>query len=296
MDQEIIQAICMRHFSTPPTYIKRFSTGLGNYVFLVQVGPQRYVLRCNEDPYEQAIYLLGELQALGIPVPRLIAQGVYQKFHYMLLNYIPGTELGEIYPCLTDADKKQIAQEVVQFQRQVAALKPDVDYDWPQWVADMLQRARTRIQANGYFSVEQVDRVTGAAETLWDYFETLQPRAYLDDITTKNLLIQNGHVSGIIDVDWLEYGDWLTFVAMTYVSLLNMDCDTVYVHYLLEEMHITPEQRLAFQFYALLFCVDFMGERGNIFMGRRVPVDEDIIARLNSIYETLWQQFYAVAP
>ena len=296
MDYEFVQAICRQHFPKAPTHIKRFSTGLGNYVFLVKVDTQRYVLRCNEQPYAQTVHWLKILRTLDIPVPHIIAQGVYQQFHYLLLTYIPGTELGEIYPHLTDVDKKHIATEVIQIQKQVANLKPDVNNNWSQWVEDMLQRARIRIIANGYFDVEKVDRVAAAALNLHDYLSSICPTAYLDDITTKNLLIQDGHVSGIIDVDWIEYGDPLTFVALTHVSLLNMNCDTDYVDYLLHGLHITPTQYRAFLFYSLLYCVDFMGERGMTFVGRTVEVDDKIIARLNGIYKSLWQQFYAVTP
>ena len=44
------------------------------------------------------------------------------------------------------------------------------------------------------------------------------------------------NVSGIIDIDWIGFGDMLTFVALTRVSLLNMDLDTKYIDYLLDEI------------------------------------------------------------
>lgn len=58
----------------------------------------------------------------------------------------------------------------------------------------------------------------------------------MDDISTKNLLIYEGKVSGIIDIDWMGLGDMLTFVALTKVALLNMDSDTKYIDYLLDEV------------------------------------------------------------
>lgn len=153
--------------------------------------------------------------------------------------------------------------------------------DWGQWVRSMLKRAKERILANGYFDPQLVDQLLPLVSELDGYFKSLCPLPYLDDITTKNLLIQNGHVSGIIDVDWLECGDCLTFAALTYTSLLNLEYDTDYVQYLLEELHVSSIQRHAFQFYALMYCVDFMGERGSTFVGRTVPVSDEIITRLN---------------
>lgn len=117
------------------------------------------------------------------------------------------------------------------------------------------------------------------------------PIAYLDDISTKNLLIHNGHISGIIDIDWMGIGDKLTFVALTNTALLNMECDTDYVDFILEEMQVNETEKQAFLFYSLMYCVDFMGERGMQFMDKKIEVNDAVISRLNDIYERLWSEF-----
>lgn len=68
---------------------------------------------------------------------------------------------------------------------------------------------------------------------------------------------------------------------------MNMDCDTDYVDYLLNEIKATEQQRKVFVFYSLMFCVDFMGERGTKFLDKIVPVNQEIIDRLNNIFEVL---------
>lgn len=123
------------------------------------------------------------------------------------------------------------------------------------------------------------------------YIFSIRPITYLDDISTKNLLIQNGHVSGVIDIDWIGIGDILTFVALTKVALLNMDFDTKYVDYLIDELNPSAEQYQALIFYCLLFCVDFMGERGNQFLDKIVPVNQQIIDRLNRLYDEFMVQW-----
>lgn len=42
-----------------------------------------------------------------------------------------------------------------------------------------------------------------------------------DDISSKNLLMNNGKISGIIDIDWMGIGDKLTYVALTNMALLT---------------------------------------------------------------------------
>ena len=137
-------------------------------------------------------------------------------------------------------------------------------------------------------SKEERDRYSRLIE---DYFAAVRPVPYLDDISTKNLLIRSGRVSGVIDVDWMGIGDKLTYVAMTNMALLNMECDTMYVQYILEEMQVTAVQRRAFLFYTLMFCVDFMGERGMQFMDKKVEVNQQIIDRMNGIYDKLWKEW-----
>ena len=152
-------------------------------------------------------------------------------------------------------------------------------------------RAQELISKNGFFDISKVEEVRNIQKELQPYISSINPIPYLDDISTKNLLIENGHVSGVIDIDWMGLGDNITFVAMTKVALLNMNLDTKYIDYLLEEMHLNNEQSRAFIFYCLLFCVDFMGERGTQYLDKVVPVNQEIIDRLNSIYDCFMRQY-----
>lgn len=47
----------------------------------------------------------------------------------------------------------------------------------------------------------------------------------------------------------------------------------------------------AFAFYTLLFCADFMGERGMQFMDKQVPVSAEIVEQMNGVYEKLWREY-----
>jgi hypothetical protein len=86
-------------------------------------------------------------------------------------------------------------------------------------------------------------------------------------------------------------GDVLTFAALTYVALLNMGYDTDYVSFILDEMDADDIQRKAFLFYSLMYCVDFMGERGTNYKDIVVEVNSQIIDRLNDIYDRLWNEW-----
>lgn len=298
MNEEIIIKLCIDSFAERPKTLSRCAVGTGNYVYIAELSDRKVVVRCSEetDAYRDTIYWLERLETLDIPVPRVLGKGTFEGYDYVILTYFEGQDIGIVYTELTAEEKCEIAKTVVDIQNKVALLPlEDIPTDWA-WKAvfvdDMLTRAKERIIANGYFDPEKVDRLMTVAEELGAYFTGIQPVAYLDDISTKNLLIHEGRVSGVIDIDEMGMGDKLTYVAMTNMALLNMGCDTDYVTYLLDAMQLTEEEKKAFAFYTLLYCVEFMGERGMWFMDKQVPVSEEIVEKMNGIYDRLWEEYH----
>ena len=296
MNNQEITNVFLTNLKQNPQSIKRCAVGIGNEVYIVQCKSEKYIFRCSEEEnaYAETIHWLTKLSELDIPIPQILSHGIYEKYQYLILNYTPGKDIGLVYTTLTTSEKKQIAKEVMKIQSKVAGLKSDISEDnwsWQDFVNEMLDRAEERMAVNGYFDTGKVTRIREEMPLLDEYFTRVKPVAYLDDISTKNLLIHNGKLSGVIDIDWMGVGDNLTFIAMTYVALRNMDCETDYVEYLLEERGCTEEERKAFLFYCLMFCVDFMGERGMQFGDKKIEVNEAVIERLNRIYEELWKEY-----
>ncbi len=294
MNIEIIKKICRLHLGSCPQNIERCSVGHGNYVCIAEYPCEKYVVRCSEErnAYDFARTWLPKLSEAGVPVPHVIADG-FAECEYIVLSYIEGKDVGEVYHLLSTEQKRRIAARVAEIQRCAAQINAEVNdvWRWNSFVEDMLDRAEQRISANGYFDSRKVDILRSEMQVLSAYFDSVRPVTYLDDISTKNLLVHNGDVSGVIDVDWIEAGDRLTFVAMTYVALLNMELDTDYVDYLLTELDTDRSGMLAFRFYALMYCVDFMGERGMQFGDKMIAVDEEVIGRLNEIFDRLWTEW-----
>ncbi len=295
MDEKIISRLCLECFSKFPMSIERCGVGQGNFVFIVEYPHTQYIVRCSLEcnAYENTVYWLKKLSSIEIPVPKIIEKGKFEKYEYLILSYIDGKDIGLVYAQLKEEDKKAIAKEIVNIQNKVAALELEniaPDWSWRAFINYMLERAGKRIAQNGYFEVEKVERLWKQAEQFEEYFAGVKPVAYLDDISSKNLLIHNGRISGIIDIDWMGIGDRLTYVALTNMALLNMGYDIDYVIYILEEMQVNAIEKKAFWFYTLMYCVDFMGERGVQFMDKTVEVNEQIIRKLNGIYDRLWDE------
>jgi aminoglycoside phosphotransferase len=295
MNIQAIKVIFNTKLQHMPQSFKRCAVGIGNEVYIVECDNGKYIFRCSteENAYAETIHWLTELSVFNIPIPKVLFHGTYGEYQYLILDFIPGEDIGLVYTTLTTEEKKQIAKNVMDIQRKVARLQltEDTSWSWQDFVNEMLDRAVDRITQNGYFDIGKVTRIREEMMALDGYFSMVKPVTYLDDISTKNLLIHNGAVSGVIDIDWMGVGDNLTFIAMTYVALKNMDCETDYVDYLLEERGCTDEERRAFLFYCLMFCVDFMGERGMQFGDKTIEANNTVIDRLNRIYEELWEGY-----
>lgn len=292
MNEEKALEIFEKQIAVKAGKIERCGVGHGNYVYIISGKTDKYVIRCSDEDnaYAGTIYWLKQLRKVNIPVPEVIANGKYQNYNYVILSYLGGEDLGIVYPTLSSDEKRVIARDVVKIQSIVASVElEDIEdsWTWNSFIQYMLERAKERIEMNGCFDINKVEQLWEMSEILQDYFHQIKPIAYLDDISTKNLLIENGKVSGIIDVDWIGIGDKLTYAALSNVALLNMGYDTDYVDNLLKEMDISQIERKAFIYYSLLFCVDFMGERGMRFGDKKIDVNEMIINRLNQIYDNL---------
>ncbi|MCI8339612.1 MAG: phosphotransferase, partial [Lachnospiraceae bacterium] len=241
MDYKDAIAIFENNTKRSVVQIERCSVGIANYVFIVSTANEKFILRCSKDEnaYKDTVYWLHRLSVCEIPIPIVLSEGKYKDYSYLILPYIRGDDIGNVYCKLNDSEKKQIAKEVVKIQRKVSRLdiRADEGWTWNCFVDEMLNRAEDRIKRKNYFDFNKIYIIKKLQKEIQEYLDMVPAVPYLDDISTKNLLIYEGNVSGIIDVDWIGFGDMLTFVAMTRVALLNMDLDTKYIDYLLDEIH-----------------------------------------------------------
>lgn len=299
----IIKEICMKSFNKCPDDIKRFEMGYGNYVYETCVGKERFVIRINSDEnaYKDTVYWLNKLKDLQIPIPKIIHKGKYDKVSYIILNYIPGDDLGNVYTDLSYKEKRDIAEAIVAIQNSVATLPQNCGYgyltsygdqnyknSWKEVILEHLNRSRDRIVENGIFDGKKVDNIKKLLERYDFYFDSIKPVPFLDDLSTKNVLVYEGKLSGVIDIDWICFGDRIYYVGLTNMALKSMKCDTIYIDFLAEEMALNEIQREVLTLYTLIFCVDFMGEKGMRFNDKIVKVNKNEIEMLNNIYEDLY--------
>ena len=234
--------------------VERLTGGEANRVYSVDLSEGRRVvvrLRHGSDGYAPTISTLAALKGLGLPVPEVLGYGAHGNTSYIILSWTPGVELRWALADLTASQKTGIAEQIVAFQRRAMTLPPGTGFGWvgvgqrasfPTWLA----------------LVGEGRDLSAAPADLMDYLGAVQPVCFLDDITGKNVLIEDGKLAGLIDFDNVCYGDPLYWLALTVVGLVCDIGDDFYGDELVRLWIQTPFERRVLGHYAALICDDFV--------------------------------------
>jgi Ser/Thr protein kinase RdoA (MazF antagonist) len=306
--QDVV-AIAEGTLSARVVSVRRFLTGLHHHVYEVLTEPLGPVVVRIAQPQSReyltgAVYWSQLLRSRGVPLPALLAfdlQSERSPFPFLILERLPGTDLAHVYEQLSAAEKEALAREIVQVQHRVGSLPPGTGFGFsfgpntesmlPTWRAfldTLLERSRRRIKQMGLVDSRHVDRVGAHLDALERYFDGIGATAFLDDVTVKNVLIDAGKLSGIVDVDVVCYGDSLLTLGLTRMALLARGWDLDYLDFWCEELDLTSQQRHALHLYTALYCVDFLSEVGQEFnTNRAVGKEPEHVRNLLQILEAL---------
>ena len=298
------------HLNVKAHSMRRLPTGLVHYVYEIMTDGEPIIVRMADPAHANGIpggvYWHGRLQELGVPVPEMYGYDLDAEFPYMVLERLPGRDLGDVYPDLTAGQKRALAEEIAVIQDRVAAL-PQAryygyldSYENPTWPAKSwravkfgyLDRAEKMIRAGGVFDPAIVERVRSAAAVYEGYFSSVPPAPFLDDTTTKNVIVHNGKLSGIVDTDDVCFGDRLDVLALTNMALLSRGWETDYVEYWAAAWGLGAADRERVDLYTAMHGVYFMGEIGNRWNEDEVlAVEEGYVERLQGVIEGLLAGF-----
>jgi len=294
------------HFADAISRVTRFPTGMCHYVYeVVTTSGKAYVVRIaspgTRSYIEGGLYWHPILKDAGVPVPALHASGSDNSFAYMLLERLPGSDLGQVYGTLSSSAKHALAGAIAEVQRAVGMLpKPRgfgfaFSYEqvntagkssWIEVVRADISRSEERIRRVGRIDTRFIERTRAVLAGHETHLRDVEPVPFLDDVTTKNVIINNGVLSGIVDTDEVCFGDPLFTVGLTNMALLSLGVDTEYVDFWLDAMHATRQQRATVRVYSLVFCLNFMGELGQVF-NKDIEFCEKTAEHLREIFERL---------
>jgi aminoglycoside phosphotransferase (APT) family kinase protein len=133
-------------------------------------------------------------------------------------------------------------------------------------------------------STAEAERIVQEMNRLALYFDNVRPVCFLDDITTKNVILQSGELQGIVDLDCVCYGDPLYQIALTQTSIAAdvPEADMFYIEELCRISGLTQEQRGIVDYYSFIFAMNFLGyiNKGDIGYRRLIGYMKTLLARI----------------
>ena len=292
--------------------IVRFPTGSQHYVYdvLTASGKQLVVRIGTEESRGHiagAVFWHEILEKKGLPLPKFLFSETKKKlfeFPVIIMERLRGKDLGAVYNDLSQAQKIKLAIEVSNIQKVVGNL-PQASgfgyarsYDdktlkssWLELVEDQLLRTQKRTVETGVFSLDYYNKISELMADNKKYLLNIKPIAFLDDTTTKNVIVHEGNLSGIVDIDFVCFGDPLYVVSLTKMALLSSECDLDYVNYWREDLKLTDEQERMLTLYTIAHCVGFMSEIGHKFNKESAEVDQERVVKLKGIFDKLIKQY-----
>ena len=269
--REQVRVLVREALGEEPVTVTHQDFGHRSLTFDVALAGGNFIVRTNGDAqtYAKTAQNLATLAGLGLPVSRILAADLTKKrfpFGWMILEKIPGRDLRDELPAMTEAQMTRLAEQIVGFQKRVGALPTAGGF--------------------GYISIGEA----GPFASLWDFlhqgeaamvgvreprlealvlaredqFRRAAPVCFLDDITIKNVIVRGGALQGLVDFDVVCCGDPLFWLGLTATVLV---CDLgprerFYGDELCRLMGLTAEQRRLVALYAAWISLGFVQKFG----------------------------------
>lgn len=293
-----------------PVEIRRFQTGSAHYVFEARFKDRSPVVvrmaeRRDRNAMAGALALSRLLRPLGVPLPQILAEGLDHEYPYLILERLPGLDLGDVIGDLADFSLHTVAAQVAAAQSVVSKLPSAGRYgygvkaqdaphgQWHQVLNDNLNRSRERIIAAGLFDTSPVDRIAALVLAAQAELDSMPSAPFLHDTTTKNVIVtRQGTFSGVVDVDDLCFGDPRYVVALTLAALMASGGPLDYVNAWMRIANYRDDR--IFRLYVALFIVDFMSELGQTFNNNRPRSSAENRRRLIQVFSECLKRIASV--
>lgn len=281
-DQEI-EKIIFRALDLEVKSISRFNSELSHCICDVETESKNIVVRISAPEcfksLEGSVYWLNELKKAGIRVPEVLYVNDNLedfKYHFIIIERLEGCDLGYVYPEMTSEQKRDLACKMVEIKKKVAKisqseipgkkflptdkLKQVTWYDYLITIPEISDD----LEDKSLFDVSLIHKYEEIALAYKELLNSVKIEAFLDEATIRNVMVNNGEFSGIIDIDYLNHGDSVKTIALTKMLLLKLDYDLHYVDFWCYEQGLTPEQYILLDIYTLRYCLKFMSNVGEI--------------------------------
>ncbi len=275
MNEQQVMEIVSDILGIQPLAATHMTFGHNSIVYDVTLPNRNIIIRTNKNAqvFAKTQHNLKILAQLGLPVPQVLATDLTQRKYssaYMILEKVPGRDLRYELVDMTHVQMTRVAEQIVFFQRKVTLLPMNKGFGYvsigeqgafSSWI-ELLQFEMNRFTSHTYDDVlsRWKTRLARVLLLFEPYLIQVQPTCFLDDVTTKNVIVLDGELQGLVDFDNVCYGDPLWMIGLTKTAVLsNIGTQTFfYVEELCHIWELTNEQRKVVDLYAAIHALDFM--------------------------------------
>ncbi|MGA7781063.1 MAG: phosphotransferase [Paraburkholderia sp.] len=286
---EDVAALVYVALGVPSRTIQRETLTLsGNAIFHAELVDGREVavrISARRGSFAYTQHNLSALGSLGLIVPTVLASGPTSTGgSFVILNWIPGRDLQFELSELSDRQATHIAETVSDWQERVTSLPESRGFGWApigahaphaRWT-DLFGLPATAVTPPEHAApLERLrGRLRAVRRDIEPYFASLRPICFLDDLTIKNVIVEHGQLRGIIDVDFVCYGDPLLSIGTTlaHIAADVGEAGHLYGHELIRCAKPSALARRAIYFYSALWVIGFLAS--TLSAGDAVRADE----------------------
>ncbi len=279
MNETQIQKVSESVFNKAPLSIERKKIGICNEVYELTFNSESFILRMNQ--HKEILYgthrFLPLYKQLQIKTPTIVAED-YSKEHfpfcYHILTKIEGKDLGLVIHTLSDEELKLIAAEVSaivqkfhstatqqEIRRLLASPEENPRSFWEE-IDGQRKSVLDRNEKSQVLDEETLAIYHQLFSQFKPYFLQLESEWYYDDINFKNVMIHDGKFAGLVDLDFLTKGDYLSAVGTIMSCYYGEPYGEVYLNEIFHLLGLNASEQNIVRLYAILNLVLWTSEAG----------------------------------
>ncbi len=256
----------------------RVPMGRSHFVFTVKLASGESVIariarHDRAECFAGFAYWRHRLARVGVPVPHVLSMdltGTVLPWPIMLLEQASGDDLCNVYASLTAAEKRTVADDLLDIQHRMNGLPPGPGYGGiasysdlrchPRWsdvlweyftgAADHLAPSQRRRPAIG--------DIRRTIHELRSEFDRIPPLPYLIDATHQNVLVDGGRVTAIVDLDEIGFGDALYPLGVARAGLLARGPEADCIEQVAAPLCVGPIRQRVFDLYSAIACLKML--------------------------------------
>ncbi|MCY6959147.1 aminoglycoside phosphotransferase family protein [Clostridium brassicae] len=270
-----IRNLVIDNVNQNPLKIEKMNLGFTNKVYSVKVGKDEIIVRTNNSPevFKKLEHNLKKLKEIELPVPNILHIDLSKNnydFAYVILEKIQGRDLRYEIEKMSISEMKDVAKEIVEYQRITMNLPQGEGFgkcnigekgifnNWAEFIENEITQLKSIFE--DVLGVSYFQNIVRSFTLLREYFNKIKPLCFLDEASLRNVIINKGKIEGLIDFDWICYGDPLYNVALIQIgTLLHLDNKCMYyVEEICKQWGINKHERIVIDFYSIIHIGHFL--------------------------------------